>query len=57
MDLDSLTIKVERDEDGFYVGSVVEFPGCLTQGKNVYELLDRLKEAVALYLEIKNYGV
>jgi len=57
MDLGSLTIKVERDEDGFYVGSVVELPGCHTQAKNVYELLDRLKEAVALYLEEKNEGV
>jgi predicted RNase H-like HicB family nuclease len=50
MDLDSLTIKVERDEDGFYVGSVVELSGCHTQARDFYELLDRLKEAVALYL-------
>jgi hypothetical protein len=54
MDLGSLTIKVERDEDGFYVGSVVELHGCHTQAKNVYELLDRLKEALALYVEEKN---
>jgi predicted RNase H-like HicB family nuclease len=45
------TVVVEQDEDGFYVGEVVELPGCHTQAKTVEELMERMKEAVALYLE------
>ena len=42
---------VERDEDGWYVGSIPELPGCHTQGKTVEELVERMKEAISLYLD------
>jgi len=45
------TVVVEQDVDGFYVGEVVELPGCHTQAKTVEELMERMKEAVALCLE------
>ena len=45
------TTIVERDEDGYYVGSVVELPGCHTQAKSLDELTKRIKEAIELYLE------
>ena len=45
------TTVVERDEDGYYVGSVVELPGCHTQAKSLDELTKRIKEAIELYLE------
>jgi len=45
------TVVVERDEDGYYVGSVVELPGCHTQARTVEELMERVREAVELYLE------
>ncbi len=48
------TVVVEQDVDGFYVGEVVELPGCHTQAKNLEELMERMKEAVALYLEVKS---
>ena len=44
------TTVVERDEDGYYVGSVVELPGCHTQAKSLDELTKRIKEAIELYL-------
>lgn len=47
------TTVVERDEDGYYVGSVVELPGCHTQAKSLDELTKRIKEAIELYLEAK----
>ena len=45
------TTVVERDEDGYYVGSVVELPGCHTQAKSLDGLTKRIKEAIELYLE------
>lgn len=43
---------IERDEDGYYVGSVPALPGCHTQAKTMEELRVRLREAVLLCLEV-----
>ena len=45
------TVVIEKDKDGYYVGEVVELPGCFTQAKSVEELMKRIKEAIDLYLE------
>jgi predicted RNase H-like HicB family nuclease len=42
---------VERDEDGYYVASVPELPGCQTQAKTLDELIKRIREAIEAYLE------
>ena len=42
---------VELDEDGYYVGSVLELPGCHTQARSLDELLYRIKDAIKAYLE------
>jgi predicted RNase H-like HicB family nuclease len=39
------------DEDGYYVGSVPELPGCHTQAQTLKTLMERIKEAIELYLE------
>lgn len=44
---------IERDEDGNYVGSVPQLPGCHTQGRSLDELMERMKEAVELCLEVE----
>ena len=49
--LNQYTVIIEKDEDGYYVGEVVELPGCFTQARSVEELLKRIKEAIDLYLE------
>lgn len=46
-------VVVERDEDGYYVGSVPELPGCHTQAKTLDELTERIEEAIKLYLEVE----
>ena len=44
---------VERDSAGFYVASVPTLRGCHTQAKSLDELMDRIKEAIELYLEVE----
>jgi len=45
------SVLVERDEDGYYIASVPELPGCHTQARTLDELTGRVKEAIELYLE------
>jgi predicted RNase H-like HicB family nuclease len=45
-------VVVERDEDKYYVASVVELPGCHTQAKSLDKLTGRIKEAIEAYLEV-----
>lgn len=41
---------VERDEDGWYLGSVAELPGCHTQAKSLDQLRERIVEAIEAFL-------
>jgi predicted RNase H-like HicB family nuclease len=47
------TVVIEKDEDGYFVGSVPALPGCHTQGVSIDQLLERMQEAIALWLEIE----
>jgi predicted RNase H-like HicB family nuclease len=47
------SVLVEKDEDGYFVGSVPELPGCHTQAKTLDDLLRRIRDAIELYLETK----
>lgn len=51
--VDELQFKVmiEQDEDGWYVASVPELPGCYTQGKTLEQVRERIHEAIELVLE------
>jgi predicted RNase H-like HicB family nuclease len=44
---------IERDEEGYYVASVPALKGCHTQAKSLDELMERVHEAVQLYIEVK----
>lgn len=46
------SVVLEKDEDGWYVASVPELPGCHTQAKSLDKLMVRIREAVELCLEI-----
>ena len=47
------TVVIERDEEGWLVGSVPSLHGCHTQAKTVDELLERMEEAIQLCLEVQ----
>ncbi len=44
------TVIIEQDEDGIYVAEVPQLRGCHTQAKDVNTLIERIKEAVELYI-------
>jgi predicted RNase H-like HicB family nuclease len=49
----NFNVVIERDEEGYYVASVPELPGCHTQAKSMDQLLRRIKQAIELYLEVE----
>ena len=46
-------VLIEQDEDGVYVGKVPELEGCLSQGNTLDELMENIKEAIELCLEVE----
>jgi len=44
-------VVIERDEDGFYVGEVPSLAGCYSQGETIDELIQNMREVIALCLE------
>ncbi len=42
---------IERDEDGWLVGSIPSLPGCHTQARTMDELAVRMREAIEAYLD------
>lgn len=45
-------IIIEQDEDGYYIASVLELPGCHTQAKSLDKLNERIIKAIELYIEV-----
>ncbi len=43
---------IERDSDGYYVASVPSLPGCHTQARSLDTLMERIREAIELYLDV-----
>ncbi|HAX98582.1 MAG TPA: hypothetical protein DCY12_06775 [Candidatus Atribacteria bacterium] len=52
--MNEYTVLIERDEDGWLIGKVVELPGCHTQARKIDDLIERIHEAIAVYLDVKS---
>jgi len=50
------SIIIERDAEGYYVATVPSLPGCHTQAKSLDKLMKRVREAIALCLEVQGDG-
>ena len=48
------TVIIEQDEEGYYIAEVPELKGCHTQAKSLDTLMERIREAIQLCLEV--YG-
>ncbi len=51
------SVVIERDEEGYFVASVPALPGYHTQARSLDELMERVREAIALCLEVKSEEV
>jgi predicted RNase H-like HicB family nuclease len=50
----AFSVIIEKDAEGYYVASVPELHGCHTQAKSLDMLMKRVKEAIALCLEVED---
>jgi len=48
------TVIIEQDEEGYFVATVPELRGCHTQARSLDELMERVKEAIELCLEVQD---
>jgi len=46
-------VVIERDGEGFYVASVPQLTGCHSQATSLDEVMNRIREAVELCLEVE----
>jgi predicted RNase H-like HicB family nuclease len=44
---------IERDEQGYFIASVPALHGCHTQAKSLDVLMQRIREAIELCLEVE----
>ena len=47
------SVVIEKDEDGYFVASVPALRGCHTQAKSLDALMERIREAIELCLEVE----
>jgi predicted RNase H-like HicB family nuclease len=48
------SVLIERDAEGFFVASVPALRGCHTQAKSLDKLMERVREAIELCLEVES---
>ncbi|NJL84494.1 MAG: type II toxin-antitoxin system HicB family antitoxin [Chloroflexaceae bacterium] len=48
-----LNVVIEKDAEGFFVASVPSLKGCHTQAKSLDILMERIREAASLCLEVE----
>lgn len=51
METDTFTIRLEPAEEGGYVVTVPDLPGCITQGETREEALTRAEECIRGFVE------
>jgi len=47
------SVVIERDSEGYYVASVPALRGCHTQAKSLEQVMERIREAAELCLEVQ----
>ncbi len=48
-----LSVSLDRDEDGVWIAECPAIPGCVSQGATREEVLENIKEAMPLCLEVR----
>jgi predicted RNase H-like HicB family nuclease len=53
MKIQSFTALIEKSDDGWYVGQLEEIPEVLSQGKTIKELMENLKDALTVFIQVQ----
>jgi predicted RNase H-like HicB family nuclease len=48
---------IEQDSEGTYIASVPALRGCHTQGNSLDQVMERIREAIALCIEVQGGNV
>jgi predicted RNase H-like HicB family nuclease len=48
-----LIVSLDRDEDGIWIAECPSIPGCVNQGSTREKVLENIKEAIQLCLEVR----
>ena len=51
--MNEFSVIIEKDEDGYFIASVPALHGCHTQARSLDTLMERIKEAIELCLEVE----
>ena len=51
------SVVIERDSEGYYVASVPALHGCHTQAKSLDQVMERIREAAELCLEVQGKDI
>ncbi len=54
MEKRSLTVLIEKDENGTFIAEIPDLKGCYTQGDSVEEVLRNIREVAEMCLEEQN---
>ena len=46
-------VVIERDSEGYYIASVPQIPSCHSQARSLDDVTERIREAIALCLEVE----
>lgn len=46
-------VVIERDAEGYYIASVPQLHGCHTQARSLDDVIQRIREAIELCLEVE----
>jgi len=49
----AFNVIIEQDAEGYYVATVPELRGCHTQARSLDTLMERVREAIELCLEVE----
>ncbi len=49
---DSVNVEIHKGETGEYYASLPDYPGCMTIGKTMGELIENITDAVFTYFEV-----
>ena len=50
-------VLIERDAEGYYVATVPALHGCHTQARSLDQLMERVREAIELCVEVEGDAV